>query len=188
MRTTDDVVNTILGRLEDVEKEKIEDSIKLYKLLIQLYEQKKTVEFRWAYAAYYGLSSHYKKRDLINYFSVLDKYKSQDAPSLNLNSVVKELKTEKNHYVFASKLMSFVDDNTYPIIDFYIIRLFKFAPKESYKERYRIIKETYDILYKTTEIVDYIKEVDRSGIGKMKILDIIVWNISKMIHQQQQKR
>lgn len=162
----------------------INQSIILYRLIRELYDRNKDIlnnhEFIWAYSAYYGLSSHYKKDDLARYFSVMEKHIKENG-AMSINEVVNELQTEKKHYSFASKLMNFVCDEEYPIIDGNIIKVFHFKVRETAPSRYDTITQVYNDLLQNKKFTDYLNKFNFSGIGKMKQIDIIIWNMAKTL-------
>lgn len=180
MKTKDYIIKTILSSLNDIHSDSINKSIIIYKLVRELYERNHDITsnyaFQWAYIAYYGLS-HYKKDDIPHYFQVLQKHIEKKDVAMDISCIMKELQTEKRHYVFASKLMNFVDDSKYPIVDSRISKVFWFRPSDSYENRYLCITNVYKELKDTEVIKRYLSRYDFSGIGIMKQLDILVWNI-----------
>ena len=175
------IIDRITSRVETLDPQKVTKSIVLYRLVRHLFDQnpnvEENIEFRWAYAAFYGLN-HYKRSDLPTYFQVLHLHYLLKDSSMDINEIVKELKTKKQHYVFASKLMNFVDDSRYPIIDRHISKVFSFSTLDTYSDRYDCVKEVYVELSTREDIKQVISQYDFGKIGMMKVLDIIVWNIN----------
>lgn len=177
------IIDDILANLERINDGDIMKSIILYRLIRELYDRNidipRNQEFIWAYSAYYGLASHYKKDDLPRYFEVMRKH-FIEKDAMAINEVVDELQTEKRHYVFASKLMNFVNDAEYAIIDGNVIKVFHFKVAESPNIRYRTIKEVYMGLLKQDKFIGFLNKFDFTGIGKMKQVDIVVWNLAQL--------
>lgn len=183
MKNEQKIIEDILEKMFLIPKNEIILSIKLYKLVRTLYNKdtniSSNVEFCWAYENYYGLSLHYMKADINTYFAVL-KAHVQDKSTMKIDDIVSELSTKNKHYVFASKLMNFVDDEQYPIVDRNVCSLFGFKPSETYSYRYDAICRVYTKLSKNRRVLKYISNFPFDGIGIMKILDILAWNIAKL--------
>lgn len=142
------------------------------------------IEFKWAYSDYYGLTTHYPKAELNNYFRVMHIYLDNPDKELSLESIVKALESSNKQYVFASKLMNFVNDDIYPIIDSDVVFVFGFSPNMSVTDKYEIIMQAYTELLDDEHIVAFSPQYDWGSIGKMKIMDIIVWNLANKLRYE----
>ena len=181
MKSDQELLNKVIASLPNLDEVGVARSIILYKLLRELYYRNTDILgnelFKWAYSAYYGLSSHYKKTEINQYFIVLQKYVSCKSP-LSVDKIVAELNTQKKQYVFATKLMNFVDDEKYPIVDRKIAILFGFSVNDIFSSKYDTVLRVYELLLKRKELCIILNEYDFTGIGKMKQVDIILWNIN----------
>lgn len=182
MKEISEYISDIIPLLDNVDSESVKKSIALYRLIRNLYNKNhkipENIEFKWAYAAFYGLSAHYKKNDLEKYFSVLSTYceDPKKAKIMDIDDIVSELETDKKHYVFASKLMNFVDDSRYPILDSKIAKYFRFHNNTAFRDRFNTLKDVYLELSHNPKVKKLIVDYDFDGIGIMKQLDIILWN------------
>ncbi len=180
MKEKDVIISLIISSLDTINPIEIQKSIAIYNLLKELYKRNNDVssniEFQWAYKAYYGLV-HYSKIDLPTYFQVFQQYLNDRDKPLDICDVIKELHTEKKNVSFSSKMMNFVDDTKYPIIDSRISKVFGFYNYENISEKYQLIKDVYTTLATNRVIVEFVRKFEFEGIGLMKQLDIIVWNI-----------
>lgn len=180
MKQDGEIINRVLSRVGRLNDKDVRKSIILYRLIRELYEKNTNIiendAFMWAYSAYYGLASHYKKDDRLQYFLTLQKYFTYQKTIL-VDEIVKELKTEKNQYVFATKLMNFIDDDKYPIIDRKVAVVFGFSVTDSFDTRISQIKRIYDNLLNNSFFCDILKKNNFDGVGKMKQVDIIIWNL-----------
>lgn len=190
-----EIVDKILLNLDKLKDEDIIKSIKLYRLIRKLYKRNRDIlknqEFKCKYSSFYRLSAaRLNKDDRDHYFSVMAKH-IHDKDEMSVMQIVDDLKTvrnKNNYYVFATKLMNFIDDNKYPIIDRRIANYcgLKYPWDAS---DYQTITSVYEELKKNEKIKAFLenKKLGFSGIGIMKQIDIIVWNIAKRIPEKKKK-
>ena len=182
------VKDIIISGINMISRQEVEKSIALYKLIKDLYKRNtdvaSNIEFKWAYSAFYGLATHYPKAELGNYFRVMQNHLDNPDKELLLENIVNELESSKKQYVFASKLMNFVNDDIYPIIDSNVVFVFGFSANMSVTEKYNIINEAYSELLNDEHIVAFFSQYDWGAIGKMKKMDIIVWNFANKLRYE----
>ena len=84
------IIDRITSRVETLDPQKVTKSIVLYRLVRHLFDQnpnvEENIEFRWAYAAFYGLN-HYKRSDLPTYFQVLHRHYLLKDSSMDINEI-----------------------------------------------------------------------------------------------------
>lgn len=180
MKTKDEIIACLQSNGTERYDAAVRKSIALYSLIRELYERNTNIRqnevFMWAYAAYYGLSIHYERNHIPRYFEVLQACINH-SEDLSLTDVVRKLRTARHYYVYASKLMNFADDNRYAIVDSRIAEVLSFR-SNAYLAVYDNVIELYNDLYADKRFQSILKKYDFHHIGKMKQVDIILWNLN----------
>lgn len=199
------VLSTLLEKKDQAFNKLDVESFYVYNFLKDEYLKTKDITtnhlFQFTYRSFYrldnaGLTKEFKSK----YFELLQKYRTCD---IDLKEICIELfiyKTKKGlnsvQFSFATKLANMIDD-TYPIYDSEVARLFNFNQPyylkdrdlkiDKYLEQYDYIKYASKELVSNKNIQDISSEMDNlfgescRKIDNIKKLDFLMWSAGKVL-------
>ena len=170
------------------ENDTINDSINIYLELKSLFQKGDSRLFRYVFMAFYGMKGKLNKDKRERFFSF---FWSKDENPITVRKIVNEIKNDNEsstYFSFVTKMLNMRNENLYPIYDYRIANnAFGCNLKkgemnlDSKEECYNRIKILYDSIEDSDPAIESFKSnfPQTSSLGKMRILDFILYNILK---------
>lgn len=166
------------------QKDTINEAIDIYLELRRLFQNEYSFLFRWLFMSFYGMGGRLNKEKRERFFS---HFKVDNESLLAVRDIVNDINDDKEssaYFSFVTKMLNMKDEALYPIYDSRIaIKAFGCDSKTEMdlngkEECYKRIKKLYDSVENSDPALVLFKYYfpKADGLGKMRILDFILYN------------
>lgn len=143
------------------------------------------VAFQRRFSYFYGMRV-VSRNHRIPFFQRMEALKHERPLNVETHTITRDLRPTmgKNYFSFVTKMLNMLEDDKYPIYDSNVCKVFRGRALygiETQSEVYSDIIDTYQHLRNHEILNKYRQEIDCNGVGYMKILDSIIFEIGRCI-------